>query len=97
MLPGLVERHGLAVTRIMLAATIAGEAPASAIIRDLLKNDEVLALPKTEELQLAPVLDTAKRSDDEQSKLREQRKAAKAAKKEADRLRKAQSTAARRK
>ncbi|WP_394937290.1 hypothetical protein [uncultured Ilumatobacter sp.] len=97
VLPGLVERHGLAVTRIMLAATIAGEAPASAIIRDLLKNDEVLALPKTEEPQLAPVLDTAKRSDDEQAKLREQRKAAKAAKKEADRSRKAQSTAARRK
>jgi hypothetical protein len=81
----------------MLAATIAGEAPASAIIRDLLKNDEVLALPKTEEPQLAPVLDTTKRSEDEQAKLREQRKAAKAAKKEADRLRKAQSNAARRK
>lgn len=97
VLPGLIERHGVAVTRIMLAATVAGEAPASAIIRDLLKNDEVLALPKAAEPQLAPVLDTAKRSTDEQDKVREQRKAAKAAKKEADRARKAQSAAARRK
>jgi hypothetical protein len=97
VLPGLVERHGVAITRIMLAATIAGEAPASAIIRDLLKNDEVLGLPKVEELQLAPVLDTAKRSEDEQAKVREQRKAVKAAKKEADRARKAQSAAAHRK
>jgi hypothetical protein len=80
----------------MLAATVAGEAPASAIIRDLLKNDDELALPKVEEPVLAPLLDTAKRSDDEQAKLREQRKAAKAAKKEADRARRAQSIAAKR-
>ena len=97
VLPGLVERHGVAITRIMLAATVAGEAPASAIIRDLLKNDEAVALPKAAEPQLAPVLDTAKRSSDEQEKLREQRKAAKAAKKEADRARKAQAAAAKRK
>lgn len=97
VLPGLIERHGLAITRIMLAATVAGEAPASAIIRDLLKNDDELALPKIEEPQIAAVLDTSKRSDDEQAELREQRKAAKAAKKEADRARKAQAAAARRK
>ena len=30
VLPGIVERHGVASTRIMLAATVAGEAPASA-------------------------------------------------------------------
>jgi len=96
VLPGITERHGVAMTRIMLASTVAGEAPASAIIRDLLKNDDDLALPKVEEVQLAPVLDTSKRSADEQTEVREQRKAAKAAKKELDRARKAQSTAAKR-
>ena len=97
VLPGVVERHGLPVTRIMLASTVAGEAPASAIIRDLLKNDEELALPKTEEPVIAPLIDTSKRSEDEQAELRAQRKAAKAAKKDAERARKAQAAAARRK
>ena len=96
VVPGIIDDHGLAMTRIMLAATVAGEAPASAIIRDLLKNDDELALPKVDEMQLAPVLDTSKRSTDEQAELREQRKAAKAAKKEADRARKAQSASAKR-
>ena len=97
VLPGLIDKHGLAVTRIMLAATVAGEAPASAIIRDLLKNDEVLALPKAEIAPMAPVLDTSKRSAEEQDELRAKRAAAKAAKKEAERARKAQAAAARRK
>ncbi len=96
VLPGIVERHGVATTRIMLASTVAGEAPASAIIRDLLKNDETLALPKTEETQLAPLLDTQKRSDEEQDELRAKRAAARKAKKDAERARKAQSAAARR-
>lgn len=97
VLPDVVSTHGLAMTRIMLAATVAGEAPASAIIRDLLKNDEDLALPKADEPNLAPLLDTSKRSADEQAEVRAQRKAAKAAKKEADRARKAQAVAAKRK
>ena len=29
VLPGLIERHGLAITRVMLASTVAGEAAAS--------------------------------------------------------------------
>ena len=78
----------------MLAATVAGEAPASAIIRDLLKNDDVMALPKVEESEAATVLDTSKRPADEQDKLRAARKAAKAAKQEANRARKAQSASA---
>lgn len=97
VLPGIVERHNLGIARIMLASTVAGEAPASAIIRDLLKNDETLALPKAEAVEIAPLLDTAKRSEDEQAELRAQRKAAKKAKQEAERSRKAQSVAARRK
>jgi hypothetical protein len=45
VLPGVVERHGLAATRIMLASTVAGEAQAAPIIRDLLKHDELVRLP----------------------------------------------------
>ena len=43
--PGLVERHGVGVVRVMLAAAVAGEAPASPGIIHILKHDEVLALP----------------------------------------------------
>ena len=93
--PGLIERHGVASVRIMLASTVAGEAPASAIIRDLLKSDEFVALPKAEEVQIAPLLDNQKRSDDEQDAIRAKRAEAKQAKKQQARDRKAQSNAAR--
>jgi hypothetical protein len=97
VLPGLIERHNVGICQIMLAGTVAGEAPASAIIRDLLKNDDVLALPKAEEVAIAPLLDTSKRSTDEQDELRAKRKAVKKAKQEDARTRKAQSVASRRK
>ena len=45
VLPGIVERHGLAITRMMLASTVAGEAAAATVIRDLLKHDDVVKLP----------------------------------------------------
>jgi hypothetical protein len=45
VLPGLVERHGLGVTRLMLAAAIAGEAPASVMLTKVLKNDPTYGLP----------------------------------------------------
>jgi len=92
---GLVEKHGVASVRIMLASTVAGEAPASAIIRDLLKSDELVALPKSEEVQIAPLLDTQKRSDEEQAAIRAKRAEAKQEKKREARARKAQSNAAR--
>ncbi|HSM65338.1 MAG TPA: hypothetical protein VK860_03430 [Ilumatobacteraceae bacterium] len=95
VLPGVAERHGVAVTRVMLASTVAGEATASAIIRDLWKSDELVALPKAEEVTIAPLIDTSKRSPEEQAEIKAKRAAAKAAKKEADRARKAQSAAAR--
>ncbi len=95
VLPGIVERHSRGITQLMLAATVAGEAPASAIIRDLLKHDELVKLPEAEAVEIAPLIDTSKRSAEEQSELREKRKAAKKAKQEAARARKAQSAAAR--
>jgi hypothetical protein len=95
VLPGLVERHGVALVRIMLAATVAGEAPASAIIRDLLKTDELVALPKVEPAAPAPVVDHRKRSEAEQAEVRAKRAEVKHAKQEAERARRAQSAAAR--
>ncbi len=59
VLPGIVERHGLAITRVMLASTVAGEAKASAVIRDLLKNDELVKLPKEEPRRIVPPADRA--------------------------------------
>jgi hypothetical protein len=97
VLPGIVERHGLGITRIMLASTVAGDAPASAIIRDLLKNDDSLALPKAPDVEIAPLIDTSKRSADEQAEVRAKRKALKKEKQEAERTRRAQSAASRRK
>ena len=95
VMPGIVERHTIGISRIMLAGTVAGEAPASAIIRDLLKNDDTLKLPKAEEVEIAPLIDTSKRSDDEQAELRAKRKATKKAKQEAERARRAQAAASR--
>jgi hypothetical protein len=55
VLPGIVERHGVAITRMMLSSTVVGEAPASAIIRDLLKHDELVQLPRAEPKPIAPM------------------------------------------
>lgn len=55
VLPGIIERHGLALTRMMLCSTIVGEAPASAIIRDLLKHDELVQLPPAEPRPMTPI------------------------------------------
>ena len=54
VLPGLIERHGLGVTRLMLASTLAGEAAASAVIRDLLKHDDTVKLPPAEATSSGP-------------------------------------------
>ncbi len=64
--PGLVERHGLPITQLMLASTVAGEAPAAAIIRDLLKHDDLIKLPPAQPKPMsaiveAPAVDPAER------------------------------------
>ena len=76
VIPGLIERHGLAATRIMLAATVAGEAPASPMIRDLLKNDETLALPDIEVKPVAPTKSADKADDAERAAIKERRRQA---------------------
>ncbi len=74
ILPGLVERHGVATTRIMLASTVAGEAPASLIIRDFLKHDDTLKLPPVESRPVAPLAATPVVDDDERAAIKAKRR-----------------------
>jgi hypothetical protein len=96
VLPGLVERHGLAMTQVMLASTIAGEAPASAIIRDLLKHDELVKLPPAEPRSSGPILQKAKADDAEREALKAKRKEMKKQKQDEARIRREQAANAKR-
>lgn len=95
VLPGLVERHGLPIVQLMLASTVAGEAPAAPIIRDLLKHDELVKLPPAEPKPLPKLVDTDKHSTAEREALKAKRAEAKRAKQEAARARREQSLKAR--
>ena len=75
VLPGIIERHGIPATRIMLAATIAGEAPAAAIIREILKSDETLGLPAVEASTVIPLRNDD--NSDERDEVKARRKEAK--------------------
>lgn len=93
VLPGLVERHGVAIVRVMLASTVAGEAPASAVIRDLLKHDDRVKLPPAEPKPLSPIIE---RDDDpdERAAIKAKRKEQKARKQEEARARREQAARA---
>lgn len=91
VLPGIVERHGVAVTRTMLASTVAGEAQASTIIRDLLKNDELVKLPPVESRPSGPIARAPQVPDAEREAIRARRQEQKLKKQEAARLRREQS------
>jgi hypothetical protein len=82
VLPGVVERHGLALTRMMLASTLAGEAAASAVIRDLLRHDELVKLPREEPRPVAPPVDADDDSDPEREALKAKRHEARKRKQE---------------
>ena len=94
-LPGVVEKHGLTTTQIMLATVVCGEAVASPIIIRILKSDDTYKLPPAESITTAPVV-LEKEDTPERAALREQRKARKAAEQEAARKRREQSAQARR-
>jgi hypothetical protein len=96
VLPGLCETHGKAITQLMLASTVAGEAPASAIIRDLLKNDDDMKLPKAEPKPLTPMHEGPDVDPEERAAIKARRKEAKQRKQEEARLRREQSQAAKR-
>jgi len=96
VIPGLVDHHGLGITQLMLASTVAGEAPAAAIIRDLLKHDDLVKLPPAEPRASGPVLQKPKADDAEREALKAKRKELKKAKQDAAKARREQSTQAKR-
>ena len=95
VLPGLVERHGLACTRLMLATTVVGEAPASAIVRDLLKHDDDVKLPPMEPRPIAPVIETQRGSAAEREAVKAKRREVKLRRQAEARARREQSARAR--
>ena len=91
VLPGIVERHGVAATRLMLTSTVAGEAPASAVIRDLLKHDDLVKLPPAPERPLSPLVQAPRVDDDERAALKEKRREMKSRRQAEARARREQS------
>jgi len=89
VMPALVDKHGVGVVRMMLASTVVGEAPASATIVGMLKNDELVKLPPSEDKPLAPLL-PLKQDDAERLALKAQRKERRAQEQAAARLRREQ-------
>jgi hypothetical protein len=94
-LPDIVERHGIGITRIMLASTVAGEAPAAAIIRDLLKHDELVKLPPAEDKPLPPIIEAPDVDPEERAALKAKRKEMRERKQAAARAAREQSAKAR--
>lgn len=78
VMPGLVERHGLASVRLMMAATVAGEAAAAVMLTRLLKSHDMLALPAREAAPAAVVV-TAPEADEATKARRKEAKARKQA------------------
>jgi len=91
VLPGIVERHGVPITRAMLAPTVAGEAQAATIIRDLMKHDDVLKLPAAEPRPSGPIPRAPQVADAEREAIRARRQEQKQKKQDAARLRREQS------
>jgi hypothetical protein len=88
--PPLVDKHGLATVRLMMAGSVAGEALASVALTRLLKHDETLALPPVEHEEVAVLPPPT--ADEE---IKAKRKAAKAARQADARARREQQARAR--
>lgn len=95
VLPGLVERNGLAFTRVMMASAVCGEAPASAALVSLLKTNDLVKLPPAEPKFVATAPLAAADDTPERQALRDARKEKKKAEQAAAATRKAQQLAAR--
>lgn len=95
VLPNLVEQHGLAVVRLMMASAIAGEAQATPILTALLKSDETYALPAVE-VATAPLVSRPAEDDPERQRLKAERKARKQQQQAEARARREQAAQARR-
>ena len=88
--PKLIKDFGLPVTRLMIASSVAGEAPASEMLTRLLKHDKKLALPPVEFTSIAAL--PAPAADDD---VKAKRKAAKERKQAEARARREQQLKAR--
>lgn len=97
VLPAIIAKHTLAVTQVMLASVVTGEALASPIITRILKNDEAWKLPPAEPVTAAPAPVRDAVDEAARQALKEQRRARKLAEQEEARRRRAQQAAARRK
>ncbi|MEO6653793.1 MAG: hypothetical protein ABIP17_14175 [Ilumatobacteraceae bacterium] len=95
VVPDLVEHHGKAMTQLMLASTVAGEAPASAIIRDLLKNDDDIKLPPAAPKPMSPIVQAPEVDPTERAAIKAKRKDMKQRKQDEARRRREQADAAR--
>jgi hypothetical protein len=96
VLPGLCDAHGKAITQLMLASTVAGEAPAAAIIRDLLKNDDEMKLPKAEPKPISPIVQGPAVDPDERAAIKAKRQEMKQRKQAEARARREQAEGAKR-
>ena len=92
--PGLTERHGIELVRLMLASAVAGEAAAAGVCAQLLKKDETLALPPAPPPAPRPVV--SKAEDAERAAIRDRRKAERARKQAEQQQRREQAERARR-
>ncbi|HEY5664919.1 MAG TPA: hypothetical protein VIS05_12885 [Ilumatobacter sp.] len=95
VIPALVEHHGLAMTQLMLASTVAGGAPASAIIRDLLKHDDVVKLPPAEPRPISPIVQAPTVSPEERAAIKAKRQELRKKKQDEARMRREQAARAR--
>ena len=95
VLPGVIERHGVAATRLLLASTVAGEATAAPVIRDLLKHDDLLKVPPAEPARTAVATRQPEESTPEREAIKAKRQELKAKKREDARIRREQSARAR--
>lgn len=91
VVPTLVDGFGVPVVRLMMAAVVAGEAPAAVMLTRLLKSHETLALPAAAPAP-APEMLPPRRADDE---VKARRKAAKERKQAEARARREQQLRAR--
>lgn len=94
-IPGLVETHGLAITQIMFASTVVGDAPAAAIIRDLLKHDDLIKLPPAAPRPISPIVQAPAVSDAERAAIKAKRKELRTKKQDAARASREQAARAR--
>lgn len=91
VIPELVEQHGKAITQLMLASTVAGEAPAASIIRDLLKHDDDIKLPPAQPKPLSPIVKAPGGDPEERAAIKAKRKEMRKRKQDEARRRREQS------